>query len=252
MAPLRPGHLTAASARGIDRGRKWKARFRAQPPPLHFLMALSLPARLPRIAETLLTAAAGGFLFDRIGFPAGWLAGAMMFTAAAALAGRPIGRADAALPRLLHHRRHFHRRRGDARKRCAAFGTWPLSILAVVDRDGRRYGMRPAPICARVHGWELLSRRCSPAFRAACPRWSRSPPRRSADLRAIAIVQTVRVVILAVGIPAGARTVRPHRTGPDRRRHEWGSPRRPANWWCWWCSRSRSRSACCGSAFRAG
>lgn len=42
-------------------------------------------------AETLLIGAAGGVIFTAARFPAGWLAGAMVFCAAAALLGRPLG-----------------------------------------------------------------------------------------------------------------------------------------------------------------
>src|SRR5260370_5128103 len=46
--------------------------------------------RIRDVIETLLIAGAGGFLFDLLRFPAGWLAGAMVFCAAASLAGRPL------------------------------------------------------------------------------------------------------------------------------------------------------------------
>ncbi|HMA72770.1 MAG TPA: hypothetical protein VKP67_14975, partial [Xanthobacteraceae bacterium] len=46
--------------------------------------------KLIRAAESLLIGAAGGLLFDAARFPAGWLAGSMVFTAVAALAGRRI------------------------------------------------------------------------------------------------------------------------------------------------------------------
>jgi len=46
--------------------------------------------KLTRIAQSLLIGAVGGFLFNAAKFPAGWLAGSMVFAAVAALAGRPI------------------------------------------------------------------------------------------------------------------------------------------------------------------
>src|SRR5262245_38205060 len=45
---------------------------------------------LSRVAESFAIGAAGGALFTLVGFPAGWIAGSMLFTAIAALAGRPI------------------------------------------------------------------------------------------------------------------------------------------------------------------
>ena len=44
-----------------------------------------------RVAETLLIGAIGGIIFDAVRFPAGWLAGAMVFCAGAALAVRGAG-----------------------------------------------------------------------------------------------------------------------------------------------------------------
>src|SRR5258708_23138327 len=55
--------------------------------------------KLVRIAQSLLIGAIGGFLFNAAKFPAGWLAGSMVFAAAAALAGRPI-QVPSALARL--------------------------------------------------------------------------------------------------------------------------------------------------------
>ena len=46
--------------------------------------------KLVRVAQSLLIGAVGGFLFNAAKFPAGWLAGSMVFAAAAALAGRQI------------------------------------------------------------------------------------------------------------------------------------------------------------------
>src|SRR5438105_6686463 len=54
------------------------------------LPAAATRLKLAHLAESLLIATIGGFLFDAARFPAGWLAGAMVFAAAAALAGRPI------------------------------------------------------------------------------------------------------------------------------------------------------------------
>src|SRR5258707_9776254 len=46
--------------------------------------------KLAHVAQSLLIGAVGGFLFNAAKFPAGWLAGSMVFAAVAALAGRPI------------------------------------------------------------------------------------------------------------------------------------------------------------------
>jgi uncharacterized protein len=85
---------------------------------------------LRRTIETLLVAGAGGFLFDFAKFPAGWLAGAMVFAATAALAGRPLG-----LPENLA--RAFYVVLGMSigavatPQTVAGMAIWPLSIVAV-------------------------------------------------------------------------------------------------------------------------
>src|SRR5215470_2075705 len=94
-------------------------------------MAESLPQTLRRTLETLLIAAAGGILFNLASFPAGWLAGSMVFTAAAAFAGRPLG-----IPQNLA--RAFFIILGTSigavatPQTVAGMATWPLSIAAVV------------------------------------------------------------------------------------------------------------------------
>lgn len=162
-------------------------------------MALSLPARLPRIAETLLTAAAGGFLFDLARFPAGWLAGAMVFAAAAALAGRemivptPLARAcfialgisigAMATPETV-----------------AGMTTWPLSV-AMVSLASLAVTYSTTTYLTRVHGWDIqtavfagIPGGLSQAMALAAAHGS--------DLRSIGIVQTTRIIILAVCIPS--------------------------------------------------
>src|SRR5579872_4657694 len=83
-----------------------------------------------RAIESILVGAAGGYLLDAARFPAGWLAGAMVFAAVAALAGRqiqlpgPLARASSIVlgiaiggvvaPETLH-----------------GMATWPLSIVMV-------------------------------------------------------------------------------------------------------------------------
>src|SRR5260370_2799310 len=52
--------------------------------------ASSSRQKLAHVAQSLLIGAVGGFLFNAAKFPAGWLAGSMVFAAVAALAGRPI------------------------------------------------------------------------------------------------------------------------------------------------------------------
>ena len=157
-------------------------------------------AILARVAETLAIAAAGGLTLGLLGMPAGWLSGSILACAGASLAGRPllmpmlptqglfvligISLGAVVTPETLH-----------------GMATYPLSILVLL----------VAMICMSiagtgylyiVHGWDVL-----PAYLAAAPGGLSQvialASEVGADLRAIAIVQTIRVVVIAVGLPAG-------------------------------------------------
>src|SRR5215467_14240275 len=155
---------------------------------------------LRRTLETLLIAGAGGFLFDLARFPAGWIAGAMVFSATASLAGRPL-----ALPHNLA--RAFYIVLGMSigavatPKTVAGMTIWPLSILAVTLAMGA-VTIGTVAYLKRVHGWDTLT-----AVFGGMPGGLSQvmvlAAERGLDLRAIAIVQSMRVIILAVCVPAG-------------------------------------------------
>jgi uncharacterized protein len=163
-------------------------------------MAESVPQTLRRTTETLLIAAAGGFLFDLAKFPAGWIAGAMVFSAVAALAGRPLG-----LPQNLA--RTFFIVLGMSigavatPQTVAGMATWPLSIAAVTVAMAA-VTLGTVAYLKRVHGWDTLT-----AVFGGLPGGLSQvmvlAAEQGLDLRAIAIVQSMRVVILAVCVPAG-------------------------------------------------
>jgi membrane AbrB-like protein len=165
-------------------------------------MSSSAPRRvvLFRFAETMAIATIGGAAFAAVGFPAGLIAGSILAVALAALVGRPV-----VVPHAVA---------------CVAFvlvgillgavvtpetlrgiAAWPFSIALLV----------AAALCMIVatgsylrfvHGWDRLS-----ALLGASPGSLAQVMALSAefglDLRAIAIVQTMRVLILTVGMPAG-------------------------------------------------
>jgi uncharacterized protein len=153
-----------------------------------------------RVAETLAFAAVGGGALGWLGVPAGYLSGAILVVAVAALAGRPL-----LMPQLV------------TRSIFVVIGT---SLGAVVTPQTLQ-GMAAYPasiailiaamLCVSlggaaylylVHRWHLLS-----AYLASSPGGMSQvlvvAAELDADLRAIAIVQTLRVVIIAVGLPAG-------------------------------------------------
>jgi uncharacterized protein len=164
-------------------------------------MSSSAPAGvLSHVAETLAIAAVGGIAFALVGFPAGLIAGSMLAVAIAALAGRPmvvpntVARVSFVLigillgavitPELI-----------------LGIGDWPLSIALLI-------AAALCMICLTacylrfVHGWDSASALmgASPGSLAQVMALSTEL---GLDVRAIAIVQTVRVVLLTVGLPAG-------------------------------------------------
>jgi uncharacterized protein len=185
MHDLRRGHLTAHIMLGMDR---------PMPPSIPALRAL-----LP-LAETLLIAIAGGVVFTLIGFPAGLVSGSMLATALAAFSGRPItiplplARASFVLIGILL---------GTVvtPETLRGMATWPLSIVLLI--VSAALTMIAATSYLRVvHGWDSLSALlgASPGSMAQVMALSAEF---GANLRGIAIVQTMRVLVVAIGLPGG-------------------------------------------------
>jgi len=152
-----------------------------------------------QLAETLAYGAAGGLTLGIAGMPAGYLSGAIITVAIAALAGRPmtipptflrvllvlLGTSLGAVvtPETLH-----------------GMATYPVSIsvlivaCVVISVAGTAY-------LRVVHGWDTIT-----AYLATAPgglsQVMAIAIEIDADVRAIAIVQTIRVVIIAVCLPA--------------------------------------------------
>jgi uncharacterized protein len=152
------------------------------------------------LAESLSIAALGGFLFNAAGFPAAWLAGSMIFAGTAALVGRPLF-----VPTLLA--RTFYVTLGISLggvvtpQALAGIMAWPLSIImvcvamSVVTAGTSRY-------LHSIHGWDWQTSMFA-GIPGGLSQVMVLAAERDVDLRAIAIVQTIRVVILAVCVPAG-------------------------------------------------
>jgi uncharacterized protein len=167
---------------------------------------LSLPPTIDRVAiarqlaETLAFAAVGGLALGLAGMPAGYLSGAILMVAVASLAGRPmlmplvpmrillvligISLGAVVTPATLN-----------------GMATYPLSIAALLAAM-TCISISGAAYLRVVHGWDKIT-----AYLAAAPGGLSQvmglAAEFDADIRAIAIVQTVRVVIIAVGLPAG-------------------------------------------------
>jgi membrane AbrB-like protein len=151
-------------------------------------------------AETLLIAAAGGAAFTLIGFPAGLVAGSMLAVAVAALVGRPM-QVPLALAWVCFVLVGILLGAVVTPETLAGIAAWPGSIailaLAVI-------AMLAATACYLrfVHGWDLLS-----AVLGASPGSMAQVLALAAelggDLRGIAIVHTMRVLLIVLGLPAG-------------------------------------------------
>lgn len=150
------------------------------------------------LAETFALAAAGGALFGVLGFPAGWLAGAILFVSIAALSGRPM-RVPLPLARVFFVVIGITLGGVVTPETVKGVTEWPLSIVAAilsmlcVTVATSRYLMY-------VHGWEPRSALFA-SFPGAMSQVVALAAETGVDLRPIVIVQTLRVVILTFGVP---------------------------------------------------
>jgi membrane AbrB-like protein len=179
--------LTAGGRQGIDR----RSMRQASPSSL----------KPVRIAESLLIGALGGFLFDAARFPAGWLAGSMVFAAVAGLAGRPI-HVPSPLARACSIALGITIGGAVMPETLRGMITWPLSI-AMVSISVAAATLATYTYLTRVHGWNRLT-----AIFASTPGGLAqvmalaAEEGRDCDIRGVAIVQTLRVLILTVVVPA--------------------------------------------------
>lgn len=151
------------------------------------------------LAETLSVAAVGGLTFGLIGVPAGFLSGSILAVAGAALAGRPM-QIPTPLLRILLVLIGISLGAVVTPETLHGMTTYPLSIGALIVAMAC-ISVVGAGYLRLVHGWDTVT-----AYLAAAPgglsQVMALAIELDADVRAIAIVQTVRVVIIAVGLPA--------------------------------------------------
>jgi membrane AbrB-like protein len=151
-------------------------------------------------AETLLVATAGGVVFVFLGIPAGLVSGSVLAVAIAGLIGRPmkvplpvarlcfvmIGILLGAIvtPETLH-----------------GVATWPLSIALLALATICMIGATTSYL-RFVHGWDVVS-----AFLGASPGAMAQvlvlATEFKADLRGVAIVQVLRILLVTIGLPGG-------------------------------------------------
>ncbi len=194
--------LTQGFARGIDRVHGARVGgFRESRQPLSLppsTDSLAIVAR--KLAETLAFAAIGGLTLGLLGMPAGFLSGSILMVAVASLAGRPM--LIPLLPmRILLVLIGISLGAVVTPATLNGMAAYPLSI-AVLLAAMICISVSGAAYLRAVHGWDKMT-----AYLAAAPGGLSQvmglAAELDADIRAIAIVQTVRVAIIAIGLPAG-------------------------------------------------
>ena len=161
----------------------------------------SAPARSQlalRVAETLLIAGVGGAALGLAGLPAGWLSGAIVGVSAAALAGRPVT-IPPLIGRTVYVLLGISLGSSVTPETVATMVTWPLSMLALTVAMVAVTGSVMAYL-KFVHGWPTLDALFAAAPGALAQAMALAQDT-GANVRAIAMVQTVRLFILAVALP---------------------------------------------------
>ena len=153
-----------------------------------------------RTGETLLIGAVGGILFTLIGFPAGLIAGSVVAVAAAALIGRPMT-VPLWLARLTFVVVGISLGAVVTPETLKGIAAWPISIAILAVAIGCMIAATTFYLCF-VHRWDPLSALFGASPGSLALTMSLAVEHRS-DVRAIAVVQTMRVLLLTLGFPAG-------------------------------------------------
>src|SRR3954449_9636350 len=163
-------------------------------------MAFAVPsrARTLNVLETLVIGTGGGALFHWANLPGGLISGAMITVGIAAIAGRPL-----TMPPILTQTvlvlLGISLGSMVSRQLVQHIGAYPLSIgLLALATFCSTFGS--SVYLQRVHGWDRTS-----AFLAGSPgalsQITMLAHERGADVSAIAVVQTMRVIILTAALP---------------------------------------------------
>jgi membrane AbrB-like protein len=151
-------------------------------------------------AETLGIAAAGGVGFSLIGVPAGLVSGSVLAVASAALAGRPT-KVPLWLARVCFVLIGMLLGAVVTPETLAGIATWPLSVALLV--VSTVLSMVAATCYLRfVHHWDPLSALLG-ASPGAMAQVVALAAEFDADMRGVAIVQTMRVLVITIGLPGG-------------------------------------------------
>jgi membrane AbrB-like protein len=145
-------------------------------------------------------AAIGGTAFGLAGIPGGWLSGSILCVAAAALAGRPM-HVPLQLNRVIFVLIGTSLGAVVTPQTLKGIATYPLSIVALLIAMGA-VSWSGTLYLRRVHKWDRVSASLG-AAPGALSQCVAVATEFDADVRGIVIVQTLRVAIIAIGLPAG-------------------------------------------------
>jgi membrane AbrB-like protein len=166
---------------------------------LPFSLNPDLKILIRNVAETMLFAAIGGLTLGLLGMPAGYLSGSIFAVACAAIAGRPMT-VPQPMFRVLVVLIGISLGAVVTPETLRGVATYPVSIAVLVVAT-LAIAVGGSLYLRVVHGWEPLT-----AFLGAVPgalsQVMALAIEYKADVRAIAIVQTIRIIILAVALPA--------------------------------------------------
>src|SRR6266436_5620094 len=163
-------------------------------------MAFAIPSRVKilNVLETLAIGTSGGALFLLLNLPGGLISGAMIAVGIAAIAGRPL-----TMPPILTQTvlvlLGISLGSLVSRQLLQHMGAYPLTIaLLALATFCSTFGS--SIYLQRVHGWDQTS-----AFLAGSPgalsQITMLAAEKGADVPAIAVVQTMRVIILTAALP---------------------------------------------------
>lgn len=150
--------------------------------------------------ETLLIGAAGGTILNVVGFPAGLISGSVLAVAAASLAGRPLG-IPQPLARVIFVLSGIAIGSAVTPETLHSLVDYPLSVAVLVCATAIMTAATWLYL-RYVHRWDPRSALYG-ASPGALAQMLVLSVESGADVRGIVVVQTVRVVVLTLGIPAG-------------------------------------------------
>ncbi len=152
------------------------------------------------VAETFLVAAAGALMFQLLGLPGGLISGSMLAVAVAALAGRPV-RVPLLLAQLCSALIGILLGAVVTPETLHGIAAWPLSVALLIASSAVMF-IGTAYYLRSVHRWDSLSALlgASPGSMAQVMALSAEL---HADIRGIAIVHVMRVLLIVVGLPSG-------------------------------------------------